>query len=343
MLRAGLITISTLACGCAPLGTSGSRLPAAGVLAAPGVRGSGPGVQILEWVVSDPDGYEIVRALAPYAHSLPDAVQGEAGLDRLRRSGLRVLAVPEKSIPALRAALRPAGPVNDRWLGEASTWSVAVGGVESSTPRRARLYDGEMLLPPGQLRLIARTWAAPTAPGVPSAGVQAGAAAIPAVMVAQLRVQNREPRGTSSVFEASRAPEPRFGAEHDGQVFMTLALEVTLERGMALVIVPCAPDIDWDDVPPPAEPRRAAPAPGLNPVGPSPDVLAEPTDPGRVAFPTSEEVAPTVKQAGPRAPTTRTLGELMLEEPTWVSPARHKAVVVLIPRPPTEFRLHRTR
>lgn len=87
---------------------------------------------------------------------------GDDELERWRAAGLRVLAVPMAEIERLPGAMPLKGEVGKRWLGEMPEWSELVAGPPSSEDFAVRIPGGEVELPAGRVRLLARAWAMPT-------------------------------------------------------------------------------------------------------------------------------------------------------------------------------------
>lgn len=220
--------------------------------------------------LSAADEIDAAAALLPYADGptpLPPDLR-----ELWSAHGLRVLSVPLADVPALTAALRPAGTEQRQWLGQAYAWTEVARGSESAAPRTVALDAERVRLEPGALRLLVRSWLEPAPPSPPGVGEVKGpkgaaAHAPEAVLRTEIVPQNREARPRSEADAELRLTPPSIAPETQGQLFSRLYARLTLPPGRALVIVPERPGVRWRDearrTRPPERPiaAEAAPAP----------------------------------------------------------------------------------
>jgi hypothetical protein len=219
------------------------------------------------------------------------------------------------------------------------------------------METGPLALPAGRLRLLGRAWTEP---------VPDGADASRPVLRIELAPQHAEPSRPDPL---GLAPPAAREPVDEGLVFRRLALTLQLDQGHAVVIIPERPDVVWGKPAPPPGPPPADLA-----VSPTIDEADRPTapfarivrdDPASAGEDSDADTEPAetrgprpsfrdesassrrIGPAGPRAPRLPTLGEAMLMSPvagvsageTGGASRVTRAVVVLIPRLPDEFRL----
>ncbi|HZW08277.1 MAG TPA: hypothetical protein VFF69_00100 [Phycisphaerales bacterium] len=233
----------------------------------------------------------------------PPAGAEPAVIELWRRNGFRVLGVPLDRLETLRHQVPTIGPLHQQWLGLLPEWVEVVKGARLGPAQRVALDNGPVELGPGRLRLLSRCWAAPSVGAQPD-GSPAGA-------VLRLEVMPElEMDAPSDPLERLLAGAPEGpDAAPDGIAFDRLLLSLSPGDATAVVIVPEDPALDW------AAAGQARP---------------ESIGDARAQGP----------EFGPQAPTTPTLGELMLTSlalPESASDAR--IVVVLVPRVPDRFEL----
>lgn len=272
------------------------------------------GIEVHWWLVDDTNA-SVARALAPSRLALWSRSDGPATefaphtLEAWRSSGLRVFSLSPGSFAPLQQHLPPRHSWERLWLGQSVEWRELVAG--RSLPRRelVRVEGTAVPVPAGRLRLLARAWQTP----------DANRAAIHLELLPQIAQRN-----PALAMDPSRQPD-RYSELNAGRVFDTLHLRARLIPGRIYVIVPAAPDEDWDaqasaalraaSEPPttpvaessddaehetPQPPRRDTYEVPEGPIGPTPDLSdlaygpsdAGPLTLGQAAFITEPEPAP---------------------------------------------------
>jgi hypothetical protein len=324
----------------------------------PFIRGDPVGIELHWWVTRDTEG-DIARALAPYDQ--PPEFLGEFTRERLRLSGLRVVAVPLSEVFVVHQIAGPSSPWSRRWLGQSPDWLQLVRSRRVSAGTRAEVYASEQRLPEGVLRLLGRGWI------VPQRVEREAGAAIEAAMRLEVvgQVQQRDPATEDrNAFAVPSIDSVTPDLAAQGQLIEELLLEITVPAGYAIVLTAAPPEADWssvdgitrDNLIEELQRREAgaadAPTEGADgsgdgqqrfgpsaPSAPPSDVPADATDEATQVFETLDAPMPSLADAfGPRATPIPTVGQLLLESRDRLSrPMR--AVVILIPRLPEEFRL----
>ncbi|QOJ00117.1 MAG: hypothetical protein HRU70_06300 [Phycisphaeraceae bacterium] len=297
-----------------------------GLPPSPDQRVSGPGLRALSWVIDDPDGYALARALSS-RYTAPAAGSARA---RLAASGVRTIAVPRGEIAGLSAALAstPLGP--DLWVGESSSWSPVLAGLPWDFTTPIRLHDGEMLAPPGSARLLVRAWIEPSS-------VPPDALSLRVDLAPQLLAATRE-RAPGDWLMQTAASVP---AAERGQLLASLALETSIPPESVLLVFPESPELDWSLPPPPPPPPPATPSQspsGGSGEGPgSPGAGPEPvTDPFGLPPPVDRPIVFESPSGVDPAPTSMipTLGDVLLTDASPIVRSRRKVVLLLIPELP---------
>jgi hypothetical protein len=217
------------------------------------------GLAVRQWSVFDRPGL-IGSTLA--AHTASDPLDAETDR-RLRRNGLRVVAVPADELDIIVEALGGA-PMNvDAWYGQVYEWRelagrpVPDGGQAIALDGHVQRYAG------GEIRLMCRCWT-----------VQMEDRPL---MLLELIPQYWPPSG-GGFARLLGQPAPEVEA------FPSLVLDLELEPGLAYVVTTESPDIDWPRLPAddpegvPARPRpssRSGPGPGPGPAAAGPPTLGE--------------------------------------------------------------------
>lgn len=233
----GILTLMVLFAlvGCG--GTTEPRGPQPPSPAQPGVRGADAGLEMHWWIVSG-DGRPVGATLAPYVERpipVPDTMR-----ERWRLSGLRLVSVPTAELDAIARTLPLAGPVERQWLGQRPAWTDAVRGPHMPRGGLITLDAGDLLLPPGRLRMLARCWAMP---------MPAADKGVPAGLRLELAPQHAESITPEARIEMDTGLRPRPRIEDEGMVFTRLVLEMIAVEGEALLIVPESRDAEWGTVP----------------------------------------------------------------------------------------------
>lgn len=284
------------------------------------------GVLVSQWTVTDPSGSLVGSALAAYES---DPESRPAWADRLEGSGFRLVLVPEERLGEIQAAMRARAFSIDRMVAASWQWSVLSASSPVNGPERVRLYDGILNLPPGTPRLLGRAF--------PSPGRTTSDGRTVAMLRLDLVPQLEDPPEPTSALSEAVEPRGLRAPEARGQILASLGVEMQLEPGVALIVVPEAVGAEWSRMTPPteAEPIVISPLEPTDEMLPPKDVAEgegePPIEPAvtRVEFP----------KAGPNAPAVRSLGERLLSDATEESPARIRNVLVFRPRVPKEFRI----
>lgn len=320
----------------------------------PFIRGNPVGVELHWWLTQDSDSV-IARALAPYDETkafLPEEVR-----ERLRLSGVRVLAVPLSEIVVVHQVAPPTSAWSRRWLGQSPEWLQIMRSRRVAESTRSVVYGSEQRLPEGVLRLLGRAWI------VPERVEREEGPSIEASMRIELvaQVQQRDPvTDRDNRFAIPREDSVTPALEGQGPLLEELLLGLTVPPGYAIVLTTAAPEADWSQVEgvtrenlieelerresAVADEAGADDAEGSAParfgptVGPS-DVPTDAENDEAQVFETLDAPMPTLANSfGPRAAPLPTVGQLLLESRDRLSrPMR--GVVILIPRLPDEFQL----
>jgi hypothetical protein len=323
--------------------------------ASPAVRGSENGLELAWWVVTA-DSATLARELAPW---LDEPVPADAAAVRAwAANGLRLVSVPVEKLETLRSRLPIVGAIQRQWMGQVPLWTDAVKGPYWPSGATVGLDTGPLRLGPGRLRLLTRCWTAPVPPAQEGpAGRTAGLRekhVVHAVLHVELLPQHQETEGNPGQQDLLKLPTASLGPEEEGLVFRRLALTIEAPPGWAYLIIPESPDVDWKA----AGNLPAAPEAGV--AGKADGATADPGAPasppiGRVKRekpgaepPVASPVLESPEPAGPPAPVLMTLGQAMLTSVGARGGAKpgdkgrpSRAIVILVPRVPEEFRLLR--
>ncbi|MBX3379466.1 MAG: hypothetical protein KF805_05185 [Phycisphaeraceae bacterium] len=265
------------------------------------------GLELRLWPVEDSQG-SLARALAPYER--PDSPIDGRTLMRLKESGLRALVVPTADLDSLAATLRIRGTVETQASRDRSEWSIFVASKGWQNYATIRSADGNLVLGGGQLLLLGRAWVAP-------GPFENGKA--PAVLRVELMGRHLEQKDTAAKIEDALRPELRRPIEEEGLSLKSLGGSFELTRGQSLLLVPEYPNTDW---------ARDARLP--NYIEKEPEKTAE-----------AAENDPYSRGIGPDAPDMPTLGHALLSDALFGLKPKRRAILVLVPRLPNEFRLFR--
>ncbi|MBX3377602.1 MAG: hypothetical protein KF678_11440 [Phycisphaeraceae bacterium] len=315
--------------------------PAPPAWASPVMRGADRGLELWWWVVTDPrekpaspdpkgdkpaeerppapppvftvtePSRRLEEVLARYLDR-PIPID-DATRDLWKVHGLRLVSVPLRDLERVQSSLRLTGTVHRQWFGEITRWTDIVRGPEFDQTRLILVGDKPEEVRPGRIRLLARCWISPEAPGAdtPSSRAAAGpGAALRLELVPQYEPSVSErPRFqllTAAAGEELPGAYPHLMARADFRSAGTIRTPgaPTADDVDALVIVSDAPEADWRRPPRPRE-------------DPEEDTVHfEPL---------------------------QTLGEAMLSMPQVKSASglapRSRAVIILIPRIPERFEL----
>lgn len=323
----------------------------------PFIRGNPVGVELHWWLTRDSDGV-LARALAPYDQArefLPEELR-----ERLRLSGVRIVAVPLSEIVVVHQVAAPASAWSRRWLGQSADWLQLMRSRRVAKGTRSVVYGSEQRLPEGVLRLLGRAWI------VPERMEREEGASIVASMrleliaqVQQLQQQDSEKDRTNR-YEIPKTTAMVSALEKQGDLLEELLVGLTVPPGYAIVLTTASPEADWSRVEgvtrenlldelqrreteeagePVVEGAGEGGAPRFGPSAAPGDVPMDAENEETQVFETLDAPMPMLANSyGPRAAPLPTVGQLMLESRDRLSrPLR--GVVILIPRLPDEFRL----
>lgn len=260
----------------------------------PAVVGARDGLEARWWVVDDAD-QALARTLAKYAER--PAPIGELRAEDWRRAGLRIVGVTPEEAEALRVELPTIGADVRQWFGELRSWTEVVKGGRAGAGSAVRLHDGDLSLPAGRLRLLARCYRLPSVDerGLPR-------------MRLELTPQLERERGLAA--DLRRVLGEAVGLRSSGPVFETLAVSWVVEPGMVYLVLPESPEADWVTI-------AAAPRPETDADLAEAELARADRGPAGV---------------GPSAPTLPTLGEAMLGSPDRLPGlSGPRAILVLTP------------
>ncbi len=279
--------------------------PVAGPIVGP-VLNEPKGLEIRQWPVDDATD-SIARALAPYesAESPLDA----RTRDRLRRAGLRVTVVPAADLDAIQQTLRLAGRLDQQSAREFLEWSLIASGPQWNALATFITDRGSLALPPGRFAIFTRAWVAPG---------EFSQSDAPAKLRLDLMTRHLEEGSERPSLEDLLKPQQRRTLADAGARVEALDLSTELGPDQALILVPEYPDREWTDL---------ARLPNYIEREPEQRLEIE----GKPADPT----------AGPKVPPPPTLAHGLLSNATDRGEPTRKLVLVLVARPPHEFRLLR--
>ncbi|MBS0189653.1 MAG: hypothetical protein U0573_09485 [Phycisphaerales bacterium] len=259
------------------------------------------GLELRLWPIDNPPA-SLARALTGFDQSASPI--DRKSFERLSASGLRALVVPASDLDEIASRLHFDGKIEKQSARERSDWSVFVAGKAWSGYVTLRTADGNLALRAGQLRLVGRAWIAPGAMGEDK---------IPAVLRIELAGRHVESRDSYGKLEEILNPAVQRPGDLQGLALPSLGLSIELQAGQALLLIPEDPDLDWD---------KAARLPNY--------IEKEPEK--------NEQEAQS-QLVGPAIPKTATLGQALLSDALTEFEPRHRAILVLVPRLPAEFRL----
>lgn len=306
------------------------------------------------WVAASADGPTFAAAIAPYLDAPVPASASDLAM--WESNGLRVVRVPLENWSALSAAIGVSGASQRQWLGASGRWTDIVRAPEEPRGQVIALDAERVELGPGRLRLLSRCWLSPVPPDGSGSSARAE---FTIEMVPQLL--ERRPAAVT-LAETPRTRDPI----DEGLVFARTRMGLRIRNGdesrFAYIVVSERPDVDWreqiadrPETDTPQEPAAPRPSPGVGEV-----VRNGSGDPGAAgasrgsAQSGSEAAGPGAaigrRGAGPAAPLLPTIGEALFAAPLPPTPTTNpeatstgrktlRAVLVLIPRAPGEYRL----
>ena len=265
------------------------------------------GLELRLWPIEDTPG-SLARTLAPFESA--DSPIDPRTRKRLKDSGIRAIVVPTSDLDQIASALKLRGKSETQASRDRSEWSIFVASKGWQTYATIRSADGNLVLGGGQLRLLGRAW---VAPGPFANGTT------PAILRVELMGRHVEEKETSAKLEDALRPTLRRPLDEDGLALASLSASFELARGQSLLLIPEYPDADWS---------RDARLP--NYIEKEPEKTAE-----------AAEADPNAGAAGPLPPDVPTLGHALLSDALFGLRPKRRAILVLVPRLPSEFRLFR--
>jgi hypothetical protein len=290
------------ACGAS---TNKPASPGASPIAGP-VLNEPKGLEIRQWPVDDATD-SIARALAPYESA--DSPLDARTRDRLRRAGLRVTVVPAADLEAIQQTLRLAGRLDQQSAREFLEWSLIASGPQWNALATFITDRGSLALPSGRFAIFTRAWVAPGEFSQTDA---------PAKLRLDLMTRHLEEGSERPSFEDLLKPQTRRTLADAGARVEALDLSTELGPDQALILVPEYPDREWTDLARLPNYIESEPEQRL-------EIEGKPADP----------------TAGPKVPPPPTLAHGLLSNATDRGEPTRKLVLVLVARPPREFRLLR--
>lgn len=249
------------------------------------------------------------RGLAVYTYIIAERDQGalarglapyiESPRDELTANGLRIVRVPADRVAPLLRGLDVLGSQR-RLVGVLHRHAPISHSAPWNGVARLSMADGELILGSGRLRLLARCWVAPDTARSPPRGPVRSALVVE--LLPQHEAAERAPRSLATGVRPASLDE-----RDAGLCFERLATAFSLSRDEVLIIAPISPDRDWTEL----IARETAPRP--------------------------EASEPVI--AGPPRARQPTLGEAMLTDYAPDGLVRSRALLVLAPDLPPDFRL----
>lgn len=315
-------------CGGLLLGCGAKPRPAPVVPSAPAPTAPPPivttaqdGLEVHWWIADDTDG-AVGAVLSEFVEpALPADLSVRA---RWNANGLRLVQVPIERFGELESRL-PATRTRTRlWVGWVTSWTEVLRGRRAGGAS-ALIIDGQRsLLPLGALRLIARSWPAPSEPSGNQSWGDRPAARLE--LACQLVVE--APLTATDVFEQPRLTD----VPDEGPVFRQLTLETLLDARFAYVVTSEAPGILWTSAG-----RRTIGSADVSPPPATPDIPDSQVEQQRHA---EDNIELPFEPLGPPVSTPLTIGQAMLSASHSETGRRDvRIIMVLVPRTPERFRL----
>ncbi len=272
-------------------------------------QAAGYGLELRLWPV-DESSASLARVLVNFDQK--DSPIDDRTAKRLRDSGLRAVIVPTAQLDAIAAELHFAGKVETQAARDRSQWSVLVAGPSWPGYVTLSSADGNLALRAGQVRLIGRAWIAP-------GKFDRGKA--PAVLRVEIAGRHAEERDSFVRLEDALRPTQRRTPPEEGLPLESLNASIELSDGQSLLLIPEFADVDW---------AEAARLPNY--------IEREPEKSIDTAAPSGAASSTVV---GPAIPKIPSIGHALLTDSLLDLQARKRAILVLVPRVPAEFRLLR--
>ena len=309
-----------------------------------------PGLEARSWI-SAADGTVLLNALGPYEGLSQTNIP-----DKERRlwsaNGLRIFAVPSHRLAEIERGLRVgamSASTQRQMLRPAAVWAEIARGSDHDGGLTVALDAGRLRLNAGVLRLMGRCWTMPLPP-------EGSGALSP---VAGERIELLPEHLDSRSNERADRDDPlarvtTLSPIGDGLAFQRLELTLTARAGMAYVVVPEHPGVDWSDA---STPRSTARSASEGDVRTAPKVgQVTRARPGPVSTPaadagTSPGASAAAETAGPVSLGAPTIGQAMLmvdggpagdtaqaSQPQRAKPTS-RVILLLVPHVPTRFTL----
>lgn len=216
--------------------------------------GARDGLEARWWVVDD-QGQALASVLAEYDNR--PAPISELRAERLRQSGLRVLAVSMEEAEAIRGGLPTIGADVRQWFGELPAWTPVLSGPAANRRSAVQLNDGVRTIEPGRLRLLARCYRLPGSSG-----------AMRLELAPQLELASKLAWSLSRSLSVASGKVEGPGAA--GPMFESLGVSWKIEPGTVYLIVPEAPDVSWSSLIAADRPESDRPEPETSKIGVGP-------------------------------------------------------------------------
>lgn len=239
----------------------------------------------------------LAATLAPFS---TDALGlSDAALERLRREGLRLAAVPVEQVPGLMRRLAHEPRIESIHMGIVPEWRAAASAPRIDGSKFVRVGGEIGAFADGRFRLLLRAYPVTLAEDADER------------LRLEMMVQFHQPRRDPISPDPSRE-------ERMGVYIPTSAFSIDLDGGWAVVVTAENPDVSWRGDPPPAGPP---------PPAPSGDGAAE--EGARDTAATAAAGTPPAGAAmGPQGPRVRTSGEEALISPEGDT----RFVLIFVPR-----------
>lgn len=196
------------------------------------------GLEASWWVVDDPYAEHVGRVLADAAANPVPAPPSQ--VLQWWSAGVRVVRVDAGQLEALRTALRVTPPVKQARIGISPRWGVLAAGIPWNGTRVLDVAGEALNLPAGRVRLLGRAWVAPGTDGPPGQ-------APPARLRVDLVPQHVSSAGSDDVASVQRrlGLVPRLETADEGLRLVRMGLELEMEDGSAVLLVPDRPEHVW--------------------------------------------------------------------------------------------------
>lgn len=234
--------------------------------------------------------------------------------------GVGVVSVPASDVARVRERMTVSSAVQALQVPLSPRWLTGVTGARVDSPQLVGLDSGPLRMERGEARLLVRAWASPgEAESRPIDRSGKGNNALRALVQVQVAPQivtdgpASTPTRRTPAELLSGSPGLAMDAEA-GQVLTRLTLDAACDGSEAYIFYPLF--------------GTAKEADRTTNTTPSTDTKAD-----------SPAAMPMKRAMGPETPEPLTLGEVMLSDALALRPRRERTILVVLPRPPAEYRL----